>query len=253
MLADAYQRIKGYEDYSFAAAASASRPSPRSMARCCWTSPRCNWTPTATARPRWTSCPLDRRYDLVTEAAYRDPNGEVQTLTRRIPLWPAGLQVGISVDSWITAGRALQLKAVVLDTAGKPLAGKNVKISLREHRYLSSRKRLVGGFYAWDHNEETDDKGKVCSGSTDGRGLMFCEINLKDAGDMELIAEASDDNGNLAQSAQSVWVSKHDELWFDVDNNDRIDILPEKSATPPAKPPASRYACPSAKPPPGWR
>lgn len=173
---------------------------------------------------------LDRRYDLVTEAAYRDPNGETQTITRRIPLWPAALQVGVSVDSWITAGRALKLKAVVLDTAGKPVANQDVKVTLREHRYLSSRKRLVGGFYAWDHNEETDDKGKVCSGTSDARGLVFCDINLKDAGDMELIAEAKDGQGNVAQAAQSVWVSKHDELWFDVDNNDRIDILPEKTS-----------------------
>ncbi|WP_233246663.1 alpha-2-macroglobulin [Chromobacterium sp. Panama] len=230
MLADAYQRIKGYEAYSFSPPQRQRDQAESSLdGKVLLDKSALQLDANGNGKATLDKLPkLDRRYDLVTEAAYRDPNGEVQTLTRRIPLWPAGLQVGISVDSWITAGRALQLKAVVLDTAGKPLAGKNVKISLREHRYLSSRKRLVGGFYAWDHNEETDDKGKVCSGGTDGRGLMFCEINLKDAGDMELIAEAADDNGNLAQSAQSVWVSKHDELWFDVDNNDRIDILPEK-------------------------
>ncbi|UTH73206.1 alpha-2-macroglobulin [Chromobacterium sp. IIBBL 290-4] len=178
---------------------------------------------------------LDRRYDLVTEAAYRDPNGETQTISRRIALWPSALQVGVSVDSWITAGRSLQLKAVVLDTAGKPVAGKDVKITQREHRYLSTRKRLVGGFYAWDSNEETEDKGKVCSGTSDARGLVFCDISLKDAGDMELIAEAKDEQGNAARASQSVWVSRQDELWFDADNNDRIDILAEKTSYQPGE------------------
>ncbi|QLG88040.1 hypothetical protein HQ393_07070 [Chitinibacter bivalviorum] len=171
---------------------------------------------------------LDRRYDLVSEMTFSDPNGEVQSITRRIPLWPAAIQIGLSVDSWITTGRALQLKAVVLDTNGKPVANKDVKVSLREHKYLSARKRLVGGFYAWDNSEEIADKGKVCSETTNGQGLVFCEINLKDAGDMELIVEAKDDQGRVTRSAQNVWVSQHDELWFDADNNDRIDILPEK-------------------------
>ncbi len=171
---------------------------------------------------------LDRRYDLVTEAAYRDPNGEVQTLTRRLALWPAAIQLGVSTEDWISTGRNLQVKTVALDTSGKPLAGRKVTLRLREHVYLSSRKRLVGGFYAWEHSEETQDKGKVCSGETDARGFFLCDVSFKDAGQMELIAEADDGKGNTVQSSQEVWVSQHDELWFDVDNNDRIDILPEK-------------------------
>ncbi|OHX10702.1 hypothetical protein BI347_19470 [Chromobacterium sphagni] len=231
MLADGYQRLKAYDDFSFSPPQRNRENSESSLdGKVVLDKAAIQLDGNGNGKALVDKLPkLDRRYDLVTEAAYRDPNGETQTITRRISLWPAAVQVGISVDSWITAGRALQMKAVVLDTAGKPLAGKDVKVSLREHRYLSSRKRLVGGFYAWDHNEETDDKGKVCSGATDGRGLVFCELNLKDAGDMELIAEVKDDQGNIAQSSQSVWVSQHDELWFDVDNNDRIDVLPEKT------------------------
>ncbi|QLI80526.1 hypothetical protein HZU75_02645 [Chitinibacter fontanus] len=178
---------------------------------------------------------LDRAYDLVSEMTFSDPNGEVQTISRRIALWPAALQVGLNVESWISTGKALQLKAVVLDTTGKPVKGKEVKVSLREHRYLSARKRLVGGFYAWDNSEEIDDKGKVCSETSDAQGLVFCEISFKDAGNMELIAEVKDEQGNLARSAQDVWVSQHDELWFDADNNDRIDVLPEKASYAPGE------------------
>ncbi|AUH50954.1 hypothetical protein CXB49_09075 [Chromobacterium sp. ATCC 53434] len=231
MLADAYTRIKGYDDFSFSPPQRGRENSEASLdGKVLLDKAALKLDANGNGKAVVDKLPkLDRRYDLVTEAAYRDPNGETQTITRRLPLWPAAFQVGVSVDSWITAGRALRLKAVVLDTAGKPVAGKDVKVSLREHRYLSSRKRLVGGFYAWDHNKETDERGKVCSGTTDGRGLVFCDINLKDPGDMELIAEAADDKGNVARSAQSVWVSRQDELWFDVDNNDRIDVLPEKT------------------------
>jgi uncharacterized protein YfaS (alpha-2-macroglobulin family) len=232
MLADSYTHIKAYSDFSFSPPQRGADRSDTSLdGKVVLDKAALKLDANGNGKALIDKLPkLDRRYDLVTEAAYRDPNGETQTISRRIPLWPAALQVGVSVDSWITAGRALKLKAVVLDTADKPLAKRDVKVTLREHRYLSSRKRLVGGFYAWDHNEETEDKGKVCSGTSDARGLVFCDINLKDAGDMELIAEAKDEQGNVAQAAQSVWVSKHDELWFDVDNNDRIDILAEKTS-----------------------
>ncbi|WP_047249411.1 alpha-2-macroglobulin family protein [Chromobacterium subtsugae] len=237
MLADGYQRLKAYDDFSFSPPQRSRENSEASLdGKVVLDKAAIQLDGNGNGKAIVDKLPkLDRRYDLVTEAAYRDPNGETQTLTRRIALWPSAVQVGISVDSWITAGRALQMKAVALDTAGKPLAGKDIKVTLREHRYLSSRKRLVGGFYAWDHNEETDDKGKVCSGTTDGRGLIYCELNLKDAGDMELIAEAKDEQGNIARSSQSVWVSQHDELWFDVDNNDRIDVLPEKTSYAPGE------------------
>ncbi|WP_373976186.1 MG2 domain-containing protein [Chitinibacter sp. SCUT-21] len=178
---------------------------------------------------------LDRRYDLVSEMAFSDPNGEVQTITRRIALWPSALQVGLSVESWISTGKALQVKAVVLDTNGKPVKGKEVAISLRERKYLSARKRLVGGFYAWDTSEEVDEKGEVCSETSDAQGLVFCEISFKDAGNMELIAQVKDDKGNAARSAQDVWVSQHEELWFDSDNNDRIDVIAEKTSYEPGE------------------
>ncbi|BCL75200.1 alpha-2-macroglobulin [Jeongeupia sp. HS-3] len=178
---------------------------------------------------------IDRAYDMVTEATYPDPNGEIQTLSRTIPLWPAAVQVGVTVDDWVSVGRDAKLKAVVLDTAGKPVAGRKVVVNAVRHSYQSTRKRLVGGFYAYDHDEEIDDLGKVCSGKTDAHGLVFCDIALKDAGSIELIATADDGIGHEARAAQTVWVSKHDEMWFDVDNNDRIDVLAEKDSYKPGE------------------
>ena len=171
---------------------------------------------------------LDRRYLLLTEAAYRDPNGEIQTVSRRIPLWPAALQVGIQIESWIKVGRKVSLKAVVLDTAGKPVANRKVEVRQVLQQYLSSRKRLVGGFYAWEHEQKRDDKGEICAGRTDSRGLLLCDVTLGEAGNLSLEATVKDDKGNSVTAAQEVWVSQHDELWFDADNNDRIDILPER-------------------------
>lgn len=231
MLTESYGHWKGYEDYNFSAPQRSREHRDSSLdGKVVLDKAAVVLDGNGNGKAMVNGLPkLDRRYDLQAEAAYRDPNGEVQTISRRLALWPSALQLGISVESWMNSGREVPLKVVVLDTTGKPVAGRKVQVSLREHRYLSSRKRLVGGFYAWEHNEEVADKGQVCSGSSDARGLLLCDISLKDAGEMELVAQAQDDKGNLAQAAQQVWVSEHDELWFDVDNNDRIDVLPEKT------------------------
>lgn len=171
---------------------------------------------------------LNRRYDLIAEASYRDPNGEVQTLSQRIPLWPAALQIGMDVNHWVAVGRTLNVKTLVLDTNGNPMANRPIHLRAVNHHTFSTRKRLVGGFYAWEHHETTRDLGTVCQGRSDSLGLALCTMTLHETGEIELIAEASDDLGNKTRTAQTVWVSDHDELWFNVENNDRIDILPEK-------------------------
>ncbi|WP_410498831.1 alpha-2-macroglobulin family protein [Chitinibacter sp. S2-10] len=243
MLAESYERPKNYELYSFTPPRvpedkkTPANPSNQSLdGKVVLDKAALVLDANGNGKTKVANLPaIDRRYDLVSEMAFSDPNGEVQTITRRIALWPAALQVGLSVEGWISTGKALQLKAVVLDTNGKPAKGKDVTVSLRERKYLSARKRLVGGFYAWDNSEEIDDKGEVCSETSDAQGLVFCEISFKDAGNMELIAQVKDEQGNIVRSAQDVWVSQHDELWFDADNNDRIDVIPEKPSYAPGE------------------
>jgi uncharacterized protein YfaS (alpha-2-macroglobulin family) len=172
---------------------------------------------------------IDRTYDVVTEATYQDPNGEIQTISRTWPIWPAALQVGLAVDNWVSVKRNIKIKAVVLDLQDKPVANQKVQIKALRHHYLANRKRLVGGFYAYESEKVTQDLGTVCKTSTDARGLAFCEVALKESGNIELVATVEDNKSRQAQASQSVWVSSHDEVWFDMQDNDRIDVLPEKS------------------------
>lgn len=173
--------------------------------------------------------------DLVAEATYADPNGEVQTISRTVTLWPAAVQIGVQVESWASLGKTADMKALVLDTHNKPVAGREVSVRAVRHSYLSTRKRLVGGFYAYDSEEKTEDMGEVCSGKSDARGLVFCEIELKDEGRIELIAQTSDADKRKVSAAQTVWVSRQNEMWFDGENNDRIDVIPEKPSYQPGE------------------
>jgi hypothetical protein len=122
----------------------------------------------------------------------------------------------------------VKFTALAIDTTGKPIKGQSVEVRGRSTQVISTRKRMVGGLYAYDNRNDVRDLGVLCSGSTDERGLLLCDAPLSTAGQVELIAQGKDGAGNLAEASTSVWVTRQGELWFAQDNDDRIDVLPEK-------------------------
>ncbi|MGN1055598.1 MAG: alpha-2-macroglobulin family protein [Comamonas sp.] len=165
---------------------------------------------------------------LVLEASFADPNGEIQTLRSTQTLWPSSVVVGLRTEGWISAGRTMRLQAVTVDSLGQPKAGVPVTVQAVHHTTTTTRKRLVGGFYSYDNQRSSKNLGDVCSGTSDARGLLLCDIQVLEAGEVELIATAKDGQARSARAAETVWVSRHDELWFGGQDHDRMDVLLEK-------------------------
>ena len=172
--------------------------------------------------------PLTRASDVLAEVSFNDPNGEVQTVSTTVRVWPSSVVLGLKAAGWASSRGKAKFTVLALDTTGKPIKGQAVEVRGRLAQTISTRKRMVGGFYAYDNRTEVKDLGVLCSGSSDDRGLVLCEAALDAAGQVELVASAKDGAGNVAQSGTSLWVTRQGELWFSQDNDDRIDILPEK-------------------------
>ena len=166
--------------------------------------------------------------ELLAELSFNDPAGEVQTVSQRLRLWPANVVVGLRVPGWAAARGRAQFSAVVLATDGRPLKGRLVQVLGRLHSTLSTRKRIVGGFYSYDNQRLTRELGVLCSGTSDAQGRLMCDAKINAVGEVELLARAADDAGRVAEAASSAWVTGSGEQWFAQDNDDRIDLLPEK-------------------------
>jgi hypothetical protein len=175
--------------------------------------------------------PIDRVADLVTELSFTDPNGEVQTVSRSVRVWPSAVVVGLRLPGWAARRGDARLTALVLDTDGQPLAGREVELVGRAVQTLSTRQRIVGGFYAYDNKRSVRDLGRLCGGKSDAQGRVHCDIQLRETGEVELVARARDDAGRVSEAGASLWVegAREDQRWwFAQDNDDRIDVLPEK-------------------------
>jgi uncharacterized protein YfaS (alpha-2-macroglobulin family) len=172
--------------------------------------------------------PIKAPMEALTELEFSDPSGQIQTVSRRIPLWPANRLVGVKPDSWALSKDNLKFHVAVVDLNGKRTPGAPVKVDLLERRNYAHRKRLVGGLYAYEQVEEVKKLGEVCAGKSDARGLLICEGKAPADGNLILQASATDEGGRETVANADVWVAGKDQWWFAQGDHDRMDVLPEK-------------------------
>jgi hypothetical protein len=166
--------------------------------------------------------------EALAELEFRDPNGQVQTVAGTVPLWPAKWLVGVKPENWARTRDKLVVQAAVINIAGQPVSGAQVHVEIFERKTYSHRKRLVGGFYAYDNVEEIKRIGEFCQGVTATTGLVRCEGKPPASGNLIVLASVQDDAGNLSAAHRDVWVTGAEEWWFDGHESDRIDVLPEQ-------------------------
>ncbi|QJR15088.1 alpha-2-macroglobulin family protein [Usitatibacter palustris] len=166
--------------------------------------------------------------NLVVEMEYADPNGELLSTSTRVALHPSSLYVGIRPDGWAATKAGVNAQVVVVDTSGKPVAGRQVVVDVFERQTYSSRRRVLGGFYAYDSITETKKIGTGCTGTTDARGLIFCSAKPGKGGELLLVARVQDDQKRTSFGMTSLWVIGEDDWWFDPSSNDRMELVAEK-------------------------
>lgn len=178
---------------------------------------------TVTGLPR-----LDTPAQLTAELEYADANGELLTATGRVRLVPSELSVGIRRDGWVASSEQLRFRVVVLGLDGKPRADERVNVSMYQSTAYSYRKRLIGGFYAYETTRETERLATTCTGVTNKQGLVLCDVAPGVSGEVLVRAEAADAQQRVAGATASFWVAGKDDWWFAGTQGDRMDVLPEK-------------------------
>lgn len=171
---------------------------------------------------------LSMPHTLRMELEYADPNGEIQTVSRTLPWWPANVVLGLKNDRWTRAGQNHVLRFQAVDLAGKAAADIPVEAKLTLRQTYTHRVRLAGGFYGYNNETRETAIAAACDGRTDAKGQFSCEAKTEQGGEVLVSARALDAAGRAAATHHSFWVAGRDEWAFDQANHDRIDLIPEK-------------------------
>ena len=168
--------------------------------------------------------------EVHAELEYRDPNGESQTVSNNVMIWPARRLVGIQVEDWASSPGLVRVHLAVVDDSGKAVAHVPVRVDIFSRLQYSYRKRLVGGFYAYENTQETKPAGALCSGVTDDLGRFSCEAKPPVTGQAILQATVTDDSGNSSSANSEIFIPGDEREWFAGRDDDRMDFIPEKPA-----------------------
>ena len=171
---------------------------------------------------------VDRPQRFRLEASFADPNGEIQTLSGLVDVWPSAVQAGLKAEGWERADRDIPVSLIALGIDAKPRPETAMKLLAVERKTHTVRKRMVGGFYRYDSHTEREEVGTVCEGVTDASGTLSCTVRFDRAGAFELVAVAEDEQGRVSRAYSALWVSGSGELWFEGQDDDRIDLIPAK-------------------------
>lgn len=173
---------------------------------------------------------VSRISQLAIEMEFRDPSGENQTVSATTTLWPAAVIPGIKLPSWVTLdGKSPQLVDVVtLGPDGKARGNVPVTVTAELHVQQTHRRRTVGGFYSYDTVTRKESLPVNCGHHTDGSGRLRCSVMPNVSGNLVLRVTSRDEAGREMSASTSTWVSNGERWWFGQDNDDRIDLLPEK-------------------------
>ena len=172
--------------------------------------------------------PISEPTVMAVEMDYADANGETLTSSRRITLYPSAVRLGLKTDGWMMRDKDLRLNFVALDLDGKPVRGQRVTVALYKREILTARRRLIGGFYAYDNQMRTTRLATGCTASTDRIGRAHCAMAPGVSGEVTVVATTVDADGNEARAVRSVWLAGDDDWWFGGDNGDRMDVIAEK-------------------------
>ncbi len=164
---------------------------------------------------------------MTVEMDYLDANGETLTASRTLLLNPAAVKLGMKTDGWLMRDSDLRLQFVALDAENKVKKGQRVVVDLYTRETITARRRLIGGFYAYDNQSKVTKIAADCSATTDDKGLANCKLDPQVSGEVVAVATTSDADGNVARAVRTVWLAGEDDWWFGGDNGDRMDLIAE--------------------------
>jgi len=165
---------------------------------------------------------------LEVEMDFKDPSGQTQTAYRKFRVLPAQIKIGLNSTSFSPSKEKVSLQVLVLDRNDKPFAKQKIEVLAYSRKYFSNRKRIAGGFYAYEHFQETKLIEVFCKGETTTGGILYCEGNLNQEGEILFEAKAKDFEGNLTNTSLSIYVSGDSDSWLASSDHHRMELVANK-------------------------
>ncbi|HEX9986798.1 MAG TPA: MG2 domain-containing protein [Thermoanaerobaculia bacterium] len=140
---------------------------------------------------------------------------------------PAPWYIGLRRPPYFAeSSKGIDTEVIAAGLEGLPVAGVEVKLSLKQIQWASVRQGEGGGFYEWNSEPKEIDAGNWTVTTT--ANPVPLHIDMKEGGEYVLIATATDGSGRTTTTRTDFYaVGPGYTAWERHDHN-RIDLIPEK-------------------------
>lgn len=170
---------------------------------------------------------IDRPTDLIGEMEFADANGEIQTASTAVRLWPTAVQLGIKAAYWASARSRMPLQVVALGADGRPQRGVEVHVGGTVKKTAYKQVRADDGLLRYESSDSTSDLPSLCNGTTDDNGILRCSVEFTDGGRVTLRATAKDTAGRESAVMRSLWVADSG-VTLRLNPQANLEVLPDK-------------------------
>jgi len=144
------------------------------------------------------------------------------------PVHKGEYYVGINNRDYVVkTGDDAAFDLVSVDFKGKPVANKKMKVKFSKREWNTIRKKNVDGEYYYTNGYEDKFIGEKIV-FTNKKGKADVKFSTKEGGLFRASVESIDKSKNIISSATNIYVGSDDYVFWGRDNNDRIELVPDK-------------------------
>ena len=178
--------------------------------------------------------PLRGSYRLIIEATVSGRDGQVISGRQSVIVHQGDFYVGLRTRQYLgQEGKPFSVDLVTVNWQGERLANKQVEVQVYRREWINQFVEAEGGGqWKW---EQKDTLVETLSAVTDARGEASVTFTPPQAGSYRLTAQAKDDQGRLIRATTFIWVSGKQYVSWRRENNDRINLIADKSSYQPGE------------------
>lgn len=171
--------------------------------------------------------PTSETFNL--SATVTDANRQQVSASTSVIVHKAGVYAGVRPQQYVyRSGQQAALDLVSLDPAGKPAPNTALKADVYLRTWLTAKKRDPDGSerYVSTPNDALQESQNLTTGGDGKATLAFTPAK---GGQYRIVVSGRDGAGNPFQAAAFVYVTASETLSWRVNNNDKLDLVADKS------------------------
>jgi hypothetical protein len=170
--------------------------------------------------------PLSQNFTIDVEIT--DINNSAVSSRVVVPVHKGQFYIGLKPQSYVGEVNKKQgVDVITVNPQGDPSPQQPVTISVYEHKWFSVREKDADGNFYWK-SSYTDTLLSKVDVTTDISGTATAYYTPTVGGVYKIAAEGKDTQGNMIRSATYQWIPSAEFVNWRVENNDRIDLVPDK-------------------------